>query len=176
MPSLLDVLPNSGPPLSAMTGQGIRIVKYYAWEVPFAERISSLRTQEVNKVRSTPAARLTQQRSVCLPVGMFVSLFSLGHSVYFSVVALIGRSDHRSACSLVGRFVRRSGDTCCRSVYSLICPSSIGAVCSSAFRSVYSSVFRSVCCWVRRSIDRSVGLSVFCPATFERGHLLIGTA
>eukprot|EP00904_Undaria_pinnatifida_P007302 jgi/Undpi1/3701/HiC_scaffold_16.g07071.m1 len=32
--------------------QGIRIVKYYAWEVPFVERISSLRSQEVNKIKN----------------------------------------------------------------------------------------------------------------------------
>lgn len=32
--------------------QGIRIVKYYAWEAPFMERISSLRDQEVQKIKS----------------------------------------------------------------------------------------------------------------------------
>ncbi|CAN0178780.1 unnamed protein product, partial [Hapterophycus canaliculatus] len=34
--------------------QGIRIVKYYAWEAPFVERIASLRDTEVEKVSRTP--------------------------------------------------------------------------------------------------------------------------
>lgn len=34
-----------------MTDQGIRIIKYYAWEAPFVEQMSSLRNQEMGKVR-----------------------------------------------------------------------------------------------------------------------------
>ncbi|CAM9948860.1 unnamed protein product, partial [Ectocarpus sp. 4 AP-2014] len=32
--------------------QGIRIVKYYAWEVPFVQRIAALRDMEVDKIKS----------------------------------------------------------------------------------------------------------------------------
>lgn len=42
------------PPFPPLRYQGIRIVKYYAWEVPFVERIAALRDMEVDKVKSPP--------------------------------------------------------------------------------------------------------------------------
>lgn len=48
---LRPTLLNSHPPFFSMADQGIRIVKYYAWEAPFVEQISSFRNQEMDKVR-----------------------------------------------------------------------------------------------------------------------------
>ena len=47
------------------THQGIRIVKYYAWEAPFVERISALRDVEVDKVRARVCGRVWACVNVC---------------------------------------------------------------------------------------------------------------
>lgn len=46
------VLPRHAHEHARTDGKGIRIVKYYAWEASFVERISALRDVEVDKVRT----------------------------------------------------------------------------------------------------------------------------
>lgn len=183
IPSLLVAASDSCPPLSSMAGQGIRIVKYYAWEVPFVERISSFRAQEVNKVRSARAPRRTSNGRSVLAVGMLFGLFFfLGLSVCLSVDRYVcilgGQSVRRSACSvgrslrsLVGRYMRRP-------VGLFMCLPNVLSISLPLFTSIGLFIGPSVSLWIGgwvgrslgRSVNRSAFIRLFCPVLSGRCH------
>lgn len=95
-------------------------MKYYAWELPFVERISSLRVKELDKVRSATRLWSDQQRSVSLAVGFVLGRFSpwlvgmfVGWSVYQPVATLFVSGSmyspiYRSIRLSIHRFFDRS--------------------------------------------------------------------
>lgn len=133
-----------------MADQGIRIVKYYAWELPFVERISSLRVKELDKVRSATRLWSDQQRSVSLAVGMFLGRFFPLAGLYVRrLVGILGR------CYILFG----SGGICSDlSVYSSVFPSFFRSVISPLHfgQSIHRPCGRSI----RRLLGWSVGWSV----------------